>query len=1103
MARNTGGRRGAQQLTKKEARTKLGKASTAGQKESSRDSASGQVDRDDLASEQFVQIVDLLCEGPIKGIVGGDRGIYLEDTPVEDEKGRRNFEGVKIVTRDGTQDQQRVEFLNGAQRVVVVGVDVPKATPVIRTITDSTVDAVRITIDVPQLQRVNDQGKFKGSSFELEIAVRYSGGLWQVAKERKIAGQTSDLYQRDFLVNLNGAFPVDIRVRRLTADSDNPREVNAFSWSAYTEITRERLRYPNSAIAALRFSAEQFSSIPSRKYLVDGLKIRLPNNASVNDNGRVTYSGIWNGTFSSTLQWCRDPAWILYDLLSHPRYGLGDHITDAQLDRFAFYSASQYCNELVPNNRGGNEQRFACNALIQDLQEAYTLINNLASVFRAMPYWATGSVTISQDRPQTPIHQFTLANVGPEGFSYSSTPISKRPTVAVVKYMDLDAMDVGFVEVQDQANLAKYGVTKAEVEAFACTSRSQAERVGEWLLYSEWYEGESITLTTSLAAGSVCRPGHVIQVSDPVKAGQRRGGRVVSATTTAITVDDASQLTGTGTLHVITATGAIESRAVVSISGNVITTAAFSVAPAPGTVWVHEISTVAPSLWRVVRVTEAERAQYQVEAVGYNPSKYGYIERSQALTQRDITVLNELPEEPINLSATSTLYSERGQVFTRIVLTWSPVPGISEYRVQWRQDADNWATAIVNRTDFGIDQSSPGAYAFQVRSVRGLVESAAAELSYIEGGKSAPPVDVSGLTLAPINEASATLRWDPASDPDVRIGGRLLIRHQAVSSGATWGNGIELVPPVGGDQTEKVIPLLTGTVMAKWEDSSGNRSANAASVVVTLPTPQPRLAVATVNEDAANFTGNKTNMAYDAGVDALVLAGGGLFDNLVGNVDSFVGNWDDLTGPTTVAPSGTYTFTNAFSSAVAGVFDWNVRRVITAVPAAVGSLFDDRQGLVDSWPGLWDGTAIDGTGATVYVRATSDDPAGTPTWGDWRVLTNNIVRGRGLQFKLEASSNDLSQNINVLTLGAEVELQDRTETSDLLTSGAATYNATFAQAFYQAPSVSITPTNMATGNYFTVTNVTRTGFSVAFRNSAAALVSRTFYYTAVGYGRQV
>ena len=509
MARITTGRRGSQQLTKKQGTTKLGKSSPAGEQESSKNSESGKVEKNDLASEQFVQIVDLLCEGPIKGIVGGNRGIYLDKTPVEDENGRQNFEGVKIVTRNGTQNQDRVEFVNGAQRVVAVGVDVTKDTPVIRTITDSAVDAVRITLDVPQLYWINDQGKFKGNNFEVEIAVRYSGESWQVVKETKIAGETTDLYQCDFLVNLKGAFPVDVRLRRLTKDSNDPKDVNKFSWGAYTEITRERLRYPNSALVASRFSAEQFSSIPERTFLVDALMIRLPNNATVNDNGRVIYSGIWTGTFSDTLQWCCDPAWILYTLLSDPDIGLGDRINRGQLDKFAFYSASQYCNELVPDNRGGHEQRFACNTVIQDLQEAYTLINNLASVFRAMPYWATGSVTISQDRPQTPIHQFTLANVGPEGFSYSNTPLGKRPTVAIVKYMDLDAMDVAYVEVQDQANLAKYGVQKAEVEAFACTSRSQAERVGEWLLYSEWNEGEMITFTTDLLAGAVCRPGRL------------------------------------------------------------------------------------------------------------------------------------------------------------------------------------------------------------------------------------------------------------------------------------------------------------------------------------------------------------------------------------------------------------------------------------------------------------------------------------------------------------------------------------------------------------------------------------------------------------------
>lgn len=1066
---------------------------------------------DFLDSEQHIRIVDLLCEGPIEGIVDGRKGIFLENTPLQADDGKPNFKGVKIETRKGTLNQSRLTLVNGIEQEISVGVEVTRDNSVVRTITDVNVDAVRITLGVPQLQQVTDSGKFEGESFEFGISVQYNDGQgWRDEIERKVKGRTGELYQTSFRVELKrgGAFPVDIRVRRLSPDSSNNKKQNKFIWTSYTEITNEKLRYPRSALVGLQFSAEQFGSEPERMYRIRGRKIRLPTNATVDGNGRVTYTGIWDGTFTADTDaarlWCCDPAWILWDVLTSSA-GLGDHINAAQLDKFAFYSASQYCNELIPNSRGKLEQRFACNVYIQSLEEAYTLINNLAGVFRAMPHWGSGALTISQDRPQSSVYTFNRANVGPDGFNYSSSSIKSRPTVVVVKYLDLDALDVNYVEVEDADKVARYGVVKATLDGFATTTRSQAERIGEWVLFTEW-NSEGVDFTTGLHAGSICRPGSVVAIADPLKTGERRGGRVVSATTTAVTVDSAEGVSvAGGTLTVMTADGTMVSRGVSSVSDNTITCAAFPVAPEPGSIWVYENSAAVSSLWRVLRVVEQDRAQYKITAVSYNPSSYDYIERDRALVDRDITVLNELLTPPANLRADSSLYVEAGQVYSRLVLAWEPLAGVQEYQVAWQRDNGNWVTETVQRTDYIIPDAAAGTYTVQVRSRRGFQASEPALLIYQERGKTAPPADVHGLSLIPVNDMTATLRWTAAADLDVRIGGRLLIRHQAVSSGAAWDQGVELVPPVGGDQTEKLIPLLAGTVMAKWEDSSGNRSTNATSAVVTLPVVQPRLAVQTIQEDPANFTGNKTNMLYDAGRDALILAGGGYIDSLVGNIDSLTGNWDSLTGSTEVASSGTYSFATTFTAAPA-VFEFNVRRLLTVVPFLTNeTTIDNRLGTIDSWSGTWDGAAgsLDKADAQVWVRATNDNPTGSPEWGPWQLLTSNLVRGRGLQFELRATSADPNQNIQVLTLAAAIELQQRTERSDVITSGAATYNVTFANAFYQAPSIGITATNMATGNYFAVSNVTRTGFSVTFRNSAGTAVSRDFYYTAAGFGREV
>lgn len=1065
---------------------------------------------DFLDSEQHIRIVDLLCEGPIEGIVDGRKGIFLENTPLQSDDDKPNFKGVKIETRKGTLTQSRLTLVNGIEQEISVGVEVTRDNSVVRTITDVNVDAVRVTIGVPQLQAVTDSGKFEGESFELGISVQYNDGKgWRDEMERRVKGRTGELYQTAFRVELKrgAAFPVDIRVRRLSPDSSNNKRQNKFVWTSYTEITYEKLRYPRSALVGLQFSAEQFSSEPERMYRIRGRKIRLPTNATVSTSGRVTYAGIWDGTFTADTDadrvWCRDPAWILWDVLTSSA-GLGDHINAAQLDKFAFYSASQYCNELIPDSRGNLEQRFACNVYIQSLEEAYTLINNLAGVFRAMPHWGSGALTISQDRPQSQVYTFNRSNVGPDGFNYSSSSIKSRPTVVVVKYLDLDALDANYVEVEDADKVARYGVVKADLEGFATTSRSQAERIGEWMLYAEW-NGEGVDFTTGLHAGSIVRPGSVVAISDPLKTGERRGGRVTAATTTAITVDSAEGITGSGgTLTIMAADGTLTSRAVSAISGHVFTCAAFPAAPDAGSVWVYENASAVTSLWRVLSVVEQDRAEYKITAVSYNPSSYDYIERNRALVDRDITILNELLVPPTNLRGDSSLYVEAGQVYSRIVLAWEPPGGVQEYVVAWQRDNDNWVTETVQRTDYIITDAATGTYTIQVRSKRGFQTSEPALLIYQERGKTAAPADVQGLTLTPVNDVTATLRWTPSTDLDVQIGGRLLIRHQAVSSGAVWDQGVELVPPVGGNQTEKLVPLLAGTVMVKWEDSTGNRSVNAASAVVTLPVVQPRLAVQTIEEHPANFVGTATNMVYDSARDSLILSGGGSFDALTANIDSYAVNWDSLTSATEMATSGSYSFATTFTAAPA-VFEFNVRRLLTVVPYLNNSpTFDNRPGNVDSWT-TWDGAAgsLDRADAQVWVRATPDNPSGSPVWGPWQLLTSNLVRARGLQFELRATTADPGQNIQVLTLAAAIELQQRTERSDLITSGAATYNVTFANAFYQAPSIGITASNMATGDYFAVASVTRTGFSVTFRNSAGTAVSRTFYYRAEGFGREV
>jgi hypothetical protein len=1076
-------------------------------------------ERDGLDSRQYAELIELISEGEIAGLKDGLKSIYLDNTPLQNPNGTFNFQNVTVYTREGTQNQDAIPFAGEIEDERGVGVTVRNDGPVTRTITDSQTDAVRITITVPRLEQITNEGDTVGQSFRLQIQIQYNGGGFTTVIDDTVSGRTGDPYQKAYLVNLTGAFPVDVRMVRITGDSNDLRLSNEFTWTSYTEIIYSRLAYPNSALVGIRIDAEQFNSIPQRSYLIRGIKVIIPSNATVDSTtGRLTYAGIWNGTFGAA-QWCSDPAWILWDLLSSSRYGLGEHLDTAQLDKWSFFAASQYCSEIVPDGFGGYEPRFSCNVNIQTSEEAYKLINDMCSVFRAMPYWAVGSLTVSQDKPVDPSYLFTLANVTEEGFSYSGSSLKTRPNVAVVSYLDIGRFDpstgeqiqgtrdITYEVVEDAEAIAKYGAIKTELSAFACTSRGQAHRIGEWLLYSERYSGETVTFATSMDAGVIVRPGQVISIADPVKADARRGGRISSATTTAITVDDATGLTAAGAeLSVIMPTGIVETRTIATdgIVGNVITVStAFSVAPNVNSVWIYQTTNIEASTWRVLGIAEQDGSKYAITALSYNAGKYDYVERDQPLQQRDITDLNIVPEAPTNLTATELLYDAGGIAKSKLVIDWDSVQGVQQYRIRWRPVNGNFTDERIQRLDYEILDTTSGVYEVEVYAIGANLRTSVqpAFLTQQTFGKTAPPADVENASLIPGDQLSGVLTWDRSPDLDVRLGGKVLIRHSTALSGATWEESQEIVAAAAGSQTQKQVPMLEGTYLLKFEDDTGNRSATANTIVADFPEPQPRSLFKQYAEDQEDppFSGNTVGMFYSLDYDGLILDSGQLIDDMAtdGDFDALLAI--DAVGG--VNPLGEYEFGSTWD--MGAVYDVNLRRRFVTRPIVPAALWDDKVQLIDEWP-LIDEDNIDTVNAALYVRTTTDDPAvDTPVYGDWNEFANVISRGRGFQFKVRAASSDPDTNIVIDELGCLMELQLHTEQSGTLASGAGAYAVVFDNAFYQPPNVGVTGFNMATGDFFTVTSVTRTGFTVEFKNSTGTSVNRNFTYTAVGYGREV
>lgn len=813
---------------------------------------------DNLNSTQIVEVIDLLGEGEIEGFAtpsraGYTRGsaewntamlkdIYLNETQILRSQANDfaasgtdyNFRNVSVNVRYGTQSQSEIVSSTGsgsAATEIGVGVTVQYDSPVVRTVTDINVDAARISISIPQLQAIEDNGDIGGQDAHVVIETQRNGGGWYQHVSDVIRGRTSDAYQRDYIIPITAPFPVDIKVYRGNPDSTTPKIINAFQWTSYTEIVAEKFRYPNSALVATRVNAEQFSNVPSRSFRVRGRKVKIPNNATVDRaNGRLIFSGTWDGTFGSA-QWTSDPAWCLWDLLTSKRYGFGDHIVVANLDKWSFFSASQYCNELVPTGFGGTEPRFSMNCLIQTQEDAYKLINDLCSVFRVMPYWATGALTIAQDKPVDSSYLFTLANVTEEGFSYAGSDTKVRPTVAVVSYLDLKTREIAYEVSEDAAAIAKYGVQTTEVAAFACTSRGQAARLGDWILYSSQYETEVVSFTVSIDAGVIVRPGQIIQIADPARGGARSGGRIAAATTTQITVDSAVDLPGSGgTLAVILKDGTVESRSVSSRSGTVITvSSAFSAAPGVNSVWLYSGGGIQPTLWRVLTIKEVEGVSYEVAALSYNSSKYAYIERDRPLQFRDVTNLNDLPPAPTNLNITETLYSYQGQVRAKIIISWRSARGVYQYQVRWRKNSANWNNYTTQSPDHEILNITPGTFEVEVFSISSAGKTSTSSLTGTINalGKTAPPSNVTGFTHVIDPDIGIQLGWNPVTDLDLRD-------YEIRQGGTDWETATFVARVAATTYKVGILEAGVVTYRIKARDTSNVYSAAAATRAVTI-----------------------------------------------------------------------------------------------------------------------------------------------------------------------------------------------------------------------------------------------------------------------------
>jgi len=1097
---------------------------------------------DTLHSRSFATIQDLISEGEIEGFASASKegltkgttaynnaslkDIFLNDTPILNASATSaspattdfNFQDVGFQSKFGTSNQTAMTGIPAESRSpTAVGTTVTTSAPVTRQITNTDVDAVIVTLTWPQIQVAEDDGDIRGDTVAYKIQVQYNSGGFSDIITTSVSGRTADAYARDHRINITGAFPVDIRVVRVTADSTESARVNAFQFTSIQEVIDNSSTYPNSSYVSLRFDSKQFNSIPTRKFRIRGVKVRIPGVGASssgtptvdNATGRIVYPTgyIFNGVMGAAT-YTNCPAMCLLDLLTNTRYGLGNHITDSNLDLFSFVAASKFANEEVDDGTGSGakEARFSCNVNIQSPKEAFAAINDLAGVMRCMPIWSAGGITISQDKPTSASYLFNLANVGEGGFNYSGSSLKTRHSVISVSYFNMDSKEVDFEVVEDATAISKFGTIVKQVKAFACTSRNQAARLGRAILFAEQNESETITFTTSIDSGVVVRPGSVIEVNDPVRAGARRGGRVVAATTTTVTIDNfsdttISDLSNSMTISVILSDGTIETGSVISISGATLTInsvtkldgstqSAFSSAPNVNSPYVISSTDLQTQLFRVIQVEEQDDINYVITALTYVEGKYDFIENGTTLPVRNISLLNAPVPSPSNLTVEEKTVVINNIARSKLIIDWQPVQGVTQYLVNYKFEDNNYVSQVVFSSDFELLDTKKGTYTIEVFSYNLSLELStnATTTTFTAVGKTALPEDVTNLTIEPINEQFVRLRFKQATAIDVLHGGRVYVRHtNQIGGSATFQASQDIVEAAAGNVTEVIAPALPGTYLLKFQDDGGRFSENAASVTVSAVDILDSITVKTDREDTDGtpYNGTKSNVSYDATL-------GGL----------------KLTNPSSNA-TGTYDFVDTLD--LGGTFSLTIKRHFQGSGFYVGDEFDNRTDNIDTWTDF-DGTVANDANAKIAVRTTTDNPSSSPTYTSFNDFANGTFKGRGFQFRITLETNDVAQNMNLQQAGYTATMPSRTEQSSVIASGAGAKAVTFTAPFFVGtsalgnlnsflPSVNISPQNMATGDFFELSSITGTGFTVHFKNSSNASIDRNFTYSAVGFGK--
>ena len=835
-----------------------------------------------LRSAAIVRIVEVVSEGEIVGICGGASGIYINDTPLISSDGTENFPRAAWDYRVGLPNQDYMPGYSNVESEIVVNSAVLQGAPITRTLTDAQADAAKVTIQLPNglYSQNTTTGDLNGTSVQFNIETKLTAsGSWGAAQSFTIDGKTTSPYERQYRIGRPaGTGTWDVRVTRLTANPTSSALRNQTTFARLTEIREikdETTEYNNTAVIGLAVDAETVGgSVPTRSFLIKGIKMQIPSN--YNPVTRV-YTGIWSGTFQTA--WCDNPAWVLYDLLTNDRYGLGEFVQPAQVDKFSFYDASVYNDELLPytkNGQAGSAPRYTFNAVINQREDAYRLLQMVAGSMRASLTYFNGLISLMQDRPTAPVKLITKANVVDGMFNYKSSGLFERHTAYNITYNDkydrylqrvstVDASTTtGSIHSALLAAEAKYGYNPMDIAAYGADDEPQAIRHGRWALDTEINQTELATWKMSLN-GFDLMPGDVVKVYDEDYTAETGGGRIVSVTGTTVVIDRNVVLTAGSKISVLLADGdTIEERNILQTSGTVSTftiTAVFSQSVLPGADYI--VTTVAQARqFKIIALRQEELNFVNIEAAFHDPNKYARVELNVDVPSTPfVNVARTVTSEPLNLSFRESAVNVDNTIKRSLLISWTaPALGAAAYySIQWRVNTGTWETIsdhaalsyeLVNiqagtyevkvyaHTTFG-NQSEPAVGSYTILTANGGVSTlnpVTTLVEYSSGGTTFNGPDLFVKWTNPTSNASVTTATLRDFEVKVLTTADVLLRQEYVQGVAPGSLGSYSYTYEKNMQDTNNVPNRSVKISVKCRDTRGDLS-TATTVAFSNPAP--------------------------------------------------------------------------------------------------------------------------------------------------------------------------------------------------------------------------------------------------------------------------